>query len=212
MHYVFWESSSGPEDVEVLRCSDSSFTMKDYQGRSNLHLTVSWGNTKLIEVLLDHADVATMSEKDHNGRTLLHYAMESKNVATIDKLFTRGHDELIKDNQGHNIIHHAIVHHNLRAVKRVLELSGNGDKLLTMVDSDQYTPLQLAQIHNQDSIVEYLWDKGPRHKPERLTPSILSDVPTKTLEVRRKGTRVSGFVIPLIILTLYFIWAMKTST
>jgi len=171
LHYLAWSSRSTPQDL--VRCTNtdsfstyrshlrttSQFSIKDEEGKSVLHCAVQRGNRNSIEYLIARPDATILSMPDYFGRTLLHYATESSRTDTIDLLRSRGFDIGAIDNNGRMVLHHACQWGNLQAVKHLMYLGVESQ--LDVVDHDNRTPLQLAELYRSKAVVEYLKELRP---------------------------------------------------
>lgn len=154
-HFLAWSSKSKPEHLEpYVRKERSGFMARDNQGRSILHLAAQRGNTLILEYLFQLQSGIDASHQDDHGRTLLHYAVESRRIETIDMMISRKADIRATDNNGRTVLHHAAMCGNLAAVKRVIELGGEED--LRSTDGDGRTPLQLAFSRGATGVTKYL--------------------------------------------------------
>jgi ankyrin repeat protein len=156
LHFVA-QSTKSTVDV-VKRLVESGHPtdpiLKDYRGRSALHLAAQRGNTAVISYLLGlgaHVDVRC---RDSRGRTALHYAVESRRTETARIMVSRGADIRARDHRGRSILHHAVWRRNLEASKYILELEAAED-LLTR-DIDGRTPLDLAIEEEATDVVNFL--------------------------------------------------------
>jgi ankyrin repeat protein len=179
LHFVTQSSKSTVDTVKRLveRGCSTDAALKDYRGRSGLHLAAQRGNTAVVSYLLGlgaHVDVRC---RDERGRTALHYAVESRRTETIKIMIGQGADIRAKDYCGRSILHHAAWHRNLEAVKQVIE-SGAVEDLLAR-DTNGKTPLDLAVEEDATEVVEFLRGlmasygmstERPRQNGERSTP------------------------------------------
>lgn len=155
LHFLAWSSKSRPEHFEpYIGKGRSSFLARDNQGRSMLHFAAQRGNTLILEYLFQLPIEMDSRRKDDLGRTLLHYAVESRRVETIDMMVSRKADIRAVDNLGRTVLHRAAMCNNLAAVKRVIELGSEED--LWSTDGDGKTPLQLALFQRATTVTKYL--------------------------------------------------------
>jgi ankyrin repeat protein len=156
LHFVTQSSKSTVDTVRRLveRGCPTDPILKDYRGRSALHLAAQRGNIAVISYLVGlgaHVDVRC---RDVRGRTALHYAVESRRTEAIKVMVSLGADIRANDYGGRSILHHAAWRRNLDAVKQVVEL-GAAEDLLTR-DIEGKTPLDLAIEEGATEIVEFL--------------------------------------------------------
>lgn len=156
LHFVTQSSKSTVDTVRRLveRGCSTDPILKDYRGRSALHLAAQRGNIAVISYLVGlgaHVDVRC---RDARGRTALHYAVESRRTEAIKVMVSLGADIRANDYGGRSILHHAAWRRNLEAVKHVVEL-GAVEDLLTR-DIEGKTPLDLAIEEGATEVVEFL--------------------------------------------------------
>lgn len=156
LHFVAQSTKSTVDTVKRLveRGCPTDAALKDYRGRSALHLAAQRGNTAVISYLVGlgaHVDVRC---RDGRGRTALHYAVESRRTEAIKIMVGQGADIRAKDYHGRSILHHAAWRRNLEAAKHVIELGAMEDLLAR--DNDGKTPLDLAVEEDAAEVVEFL--------------------------------------------------------
>lgn len=159
-HYVSWSKSA--TSLDILRCVKDSTTYlddRDEKGRKPLHLALQRGNLELIHYLLGQPNLSLPlttigSQSDWHGRTLLHYATESRRTEAVDILLGKGFDIHAADSEGRTVLHHAAAKGNLDAVKKLLKAGAASD--LSALDKDARTPLQVAALCEEDDVVGYL--------------------------------------------------------
>jgi len=159
-HYVSWSKSA--TSLDILRCvKDSTAYLddRDEKGRKPLHLALQRGNLELIHYLLGQPNLCLPlttidSQSDWHGRTLLHYATESRRAEAVDILLGKGFDIHASDSEGRTVLHHAAAKGNLGAVKKLLKAGAASD--LSALDKDARTPLQVAALCEEDDVVGYL--------------------------------------------------------
>ena len=180
LHYVAWSSKSTIADIEPFVTGDSlQQNAKDDQGRSALILAAERGNSEILNYLLSLPNRPRLTNTDVNGLSLLHYAVRSRRVETIDLLLQHGCSSQIVDKTGQTALHHAVNRKNLEAVKRLLTLDGDG--YLSRQDNRGRTPLDLAlSISPENDITAYL--------SSLTTPS------TNTFDAKDDGSLPSGEV------------------
>jgi ankyrin repeat protein len=159
LHFVTQSAKSTVDTVKRLveRGCPIDAALKDYRGRSALHLAAQRGNTAVISYLVGlgaHVDVRC---RDGRGRTALHYAVESKRTETIKIVVGQGADIRAKDSHGRSILHHAVWHQNLEATKQVIDLGGAEDLLAR--DIDGKTPFDLAVEEDATEVVKFLRER-----------------------------------------------------
>ena len=181
-HYVAWSKSATASDV--LRCTRDyahASDDRDERGRTILHLAFMRGNIEVIQYLINlpNFDASSQSHIDWQGRTMLHYATESRRYeSAIDFLINKGLNIHAHDSQGRTALHHAAGVGNLEAVKKLITCGAASD--LAVLDKDSRTPVQVAALCGMDDIVEYLQGLCG---PQRLVCE---------REYRKDGRSVSG--------------------
>jgi ankyrin repeat protein len=156
--YVAWSKSATTSDI--LRCTRDHARAsddRDERGRTILHLAFMRGNIEVIQYLINlpNFDASSQSHIDWQGRSLLHYATESRRCeSAIDFLLNKGLDIHASDSQGRTALHHAAGVGNLEAVKKLVACGAASD--LVVLDKDSRTPVQVAAFCGMDDVVEYL--------------------------------------------------------
>jgi ankyrin repeat protein len=152
-HYVAWSKSATVADFDRCSGGQSSIEKIDQDGRSAIHLALYRGNLALVDYFLKLPNRPEFLP-DWHGRTVLHYAVESKRTNTIDMLHSNGFDLHVRDLDGRTPLHYAASKGKLEAVKRLLDLGATAD--LTALDLHGMTPLQLARVHKADAVTQHL--------------------------------------------------------
>ena len=155
-HYIAWSSNSTIADIEPFVTGDAlQQNAKDDMGRSALFHAAECGNIEILTYLLDLPHAPRLDDTDDDGLSLMHYAVRSRRVQTIDFLLQRGCSAQIVDNTGQTALHYAVWRQNLEAVKRLLILDGS--KCMSIQDNKGRTPLDFALgISRENEIAEYL--------------------------------------------------------
>ncbi|WP_353274072.1 ankyrin repeat domain-containing protein [Wolbachia endosymbiont (group A) of Ennomos erosarius] len=93
-------------------------------------------------------------ERDENGRTVLHYAVDAK---TVSLLVEKGVNVNVADVEGYTALHLAVTEKRLEIVRELIKSGGN-------VNAEEYgnkcTPLHLACMVGEKEIVEELVKAG----------------------------------------------------
>ena len=167
LHYIAWSSKSRVTDIQHYISADASraFT-RDNEGRSLLFFAAERGNLEILEYILSLPSKPELTDTDCRGMSLMHYAVRSKRVHSINLLFDSGSPARIVDYNQQTALHHAVKRGNLEAVKRLLLL--DGDELLAYEDSHGRTPLEFARRWNHEAIIAYL---------EAIPPPLVSREP-----------------------------------
>ncbi len=93
-------------------------------------------------------------ERDENGRTVLHYAVDAK---TVRLLVEKGVNVNAADVEGHTALHLAITEKRLETVRELIKSGGNVN---AEEYGSKYTPLHLACMVGEKEIVEELVKAG----------------------------------------------------
>ena len=155
-HYLAWSSKSTPEIFQRGRRHDTADLWSvDCFGRTCLHLAASRGNSGILSYLLERASWLEVERKDCQGRTPLHYAVESSRVAqVIDLLVANGCNIHAIDDLSQTALHRAARWNNLEAAKKLEMLDGEG--LLLSRSTDGHLPSHLACKQKAPALREYL--------------------------------------------------------
>lgn len=127
---------------------------KDNEGRSVLFFAVERGNVEILNHLLELPNRPDLSDTDFNGLSLMHYAVRSSRVQTIDVLYDHGCSIRAVDKNNQTALHHAVKRGNLEGIKRLLFLDGSG--LLEKMDNRGQTALDLAVYTNEVIVMAHL--------------------------------------------------------
>lgn len=144
-HFVAWSSKSTPELFARSRAYTSGGLWSvDGFGRTCLHLAASRGNVDVLKYLLERAILAEIRRTDNEGRTALHYAVQSKKrLYSIDLLLDKGGDLHAKDKSFRSVLHYAAQWENLEAAQKLIAL-GDSEVLLAP-DRDGHMPSHLVR-------------------------------------------------------------------
>ncbi|MCJ1251625.1 hypothetical protein MMC30_008860 [Trapelia coarctata] len=168
VHYLAWSSKTTVADIQVILAGDPScLSIKDNGGRSILHFAAQRGNCSLLRYVLSLPNTPSLCDADVEGKTVMHYAVESKRIQTIDLVYKHGGNISAIDKQGRTALHIAAMKGNMEAVKRVLQLGGS-EQLLRR-DLARCTPAQLAASSGNAATATYLEQvNGVPMEPENI--------------------------------------------
>ena len=155
LHYVAWSSKSIIADIQPFLTRDiACISAKDNQGRSVLFFLAERGNIAILDYILNLPKRPNVNDTDTDKMSLMHYAVRSKRVQTINILYKYGCSTQAIDNNKQTALHHAVKRKNLEAAKRLLQLDGKG--LLGRVDSRGRSPLDIALSIKEIGMITYL--------------------------------------------------------
>ena len=160
LHYLAWSSKTSVKTFTSCHArSNLRLTTLDAQGRSSLHLAAQRGNVSLIEHLLNIESRFDLKQADWLGRTVLHYAVESKRAPeTIRALAPYGPDFRAVDTSRRSALHYAARFGRLSTVKALLA-HGMAEEL-RVADSFGFTPAQIAEDHDANAARDFLRREG----------------------------------------------------
>ena len=173
LHYLAWSSKSQVSDLQPFLTEGSDVFTRDHRGRSMLFFAAERGNTAILEHFLGSGEQPNWADADCDGLSLMHYAVRSARIQTIDVLHNHGYCALTSDKNMQNALHHAVRRSNLEATKRLLFLYGR--TLLDAVDSNGRTPLNLAQDAHDSAALSHMKTFLPL-EDAALNSSMESDV------------------------------------
>lgn len=128
--------------------------------RSPMYYAISFNQTPLVQVLLEHGGV-TAKYKDEqqvqSGETLLHVACKLGRLQIAQLLLAKSADLIgVKDAHDRTVLHHAILNGNLALVKLLVEKGAN----VAIKDKQGASALHYAIQWNHVDIVRYLLNQA----------------------------------------------------
>ncbi|WP_264735705.1 ankyrin repeat domain-containing protein [Wolbachia endosymbiont (group A) of Rhinocyllus conicus] len=121
-------------------------------------------------------------ERDENGRTVLHYAVDAK---TVRLLIEKGVNVNAADARGYTALHLAVTEKNLENVKELIRSGGN-------INAEEYgskcTPLHLACMVGEKEIVKELVKAGAEIEQADKFGMTAMDYSKEVTEVLKKET------------------------
>jgi ankyrin repeat protein len=156
----------------LLRWSPSDINIKDNFGRTPLHVVSSNGLDRFAESLLSKDADATAL--DSNGRSALHYAVESKyfSDSLLQLLVKFGNDPNLKDNDNLSSIDLAEKIGNTKAARRLQTFTGRAPIVSQDLEStDKMKPVTELSVSTSTSSDEQVLALGYHRRPLSLRPS-----------------------------------------
>ena len=142
-HFLAWSSKSTSELFEkAVRHTSAGLWSVDGYGRTSLHLAASRGNLDILGYLLERASLTEVRRADNEGRTAIHYTVQSPRLEAVDMLLASGGELSVKDDSARTVLHHAAHWGNLEAAQKVMAL-GDSEFLLSP-DKSGHMPSHLA--------------------------------------------------------------------
>ncbi|KAG9454771.1 hypothetical protein H6P81_007675 [Aristolochia fimbriata] len=127
----------------------------DVYGRTPLHCAASLGNLRMVRRLLQ-LDGSAAYRPDNDGRSATHLASGGGHPAVVREIVSRCSDSFeLLDGRGRNILHIAVERDKVGVVEYILE-NTHFEDLINEQDEDGNSPLHLAVIHHNLSIVYLL--------------------------------------------------------
>ena len=203
-HFLAWSSKSTPKLFERGIARDlADLWSVDGFGRTCLHLAASRGNVGLLEYLLERASSTEVRRTDNEGRTALHYAVQSKRVETIDLLLASGEDLHAKDSSSQTVLHCAAHWGNLEAAKKIVAL-GDSEVLLSP-DKNGKMPSHLARGLKATALRDFLADlESAANRENPLSESSSTSKKSDTKHNALSPAQLWGCLITLGILLFFF--------
>lgn len=154
-HFLAWSSKSTSELLKrgVAHTSAGLWSVDGF-GRTCLHLAASRGNIDILGYLLERASLNEVRRTDNEGRTALHYTVQSKRLKAVDMLLASGADLYAKDNLSQNLLHCAARWGNLEAAQKVLALDNS--KVLLSPNKHGHLPSYLACSPKKTEVRNFL--------------------------------------------------------
>ncbi|KAF9772568.1 hypothetical protein IL306_009724, partial [Fusarium sp. DS 682] len=153
---LLWAARKGHESVVDYLWPEASHKLRDYKGRTALHLAVAAGKNKMVKNLLGQKPQVDMEAKDRNGQASLHYAAW-RGQDDIVKLLIENHaNKDIQDRDGQTPLHNATWRGQDGIVKLLIENHANKE----IQDRDDQTPLHYAARRRQETTANLLVQAG----------------------------------------------------
>ncbi|KIL85392.1 hypothetical protein FAVG1_11348 [Fusarium avenaceum] len=135
---------------------ETSHKLRDYKGRTALHLALAAGKMEMVETLFCQQPRPDTDAKDRNGQAPLHYATERSQESIVEFLVRNGADKDIQDRQGETPLHYA--------ANRGQEIMANflidAGASMEVRNIREHTPLWLAVENGNECITKLLIKAG----------------------------------------------------
>lgn len=151
-----WAVRKGYESVVQYLWPETSHKLRDYKGRTALHLAVAAGKIEMVKTLLGQQPRADTEAKDRNGQAPLHYAVERGQDNIVELLVKVEADKDIQDRQGETPLHYA-AKKGQEVMANFLIKEGASTEVRNI---DKKTPLWLAARNGHEGIAKLLVKAG----------------------------------------------------
>lgn len=151
---LFWAVYKGQKNMVEDLWTDANKKLRDYNGRTTMHLAAAVGGAEMVQLLFDKLG-ADKEARDRNGQTPLHRAAECGHDAVVRLLIDKpiGANKEPKDIRGSLPLHLAALGGHLD-VMRLLVNQFDADK--EAKDDSGWTPLHWAVVRGQEVVVRWL--------------------------------------------------------
>ena len=109
----------------------------------------------ILFIMEEHGRAFDVNQQDSRGRTPLHMSISSGNLAGVKDFLDRGADPLIKDSEGHNALHLAVLH-NRKAIIEALCETPSSHEMANQLDCKGYSPMHIGLKLGLKDIVHML--------------------------------------------------------
>ncbi|KAJ3539079.1 hypothetical protein NM208_g5635 [Fusarium decemcellulare] len=190
---LLWATMKGRRAAVRYLWPDVSRKLRDYYGRTALHLATVTNHAEMVEQLLGQDPPAEKDAKDRNGHAPLHLAVPGQKQAIARLLIKAGADKDAKDRHGFAPLHMAAGSNAKDMAKLLIEAGADKDAK----DKDDQTPLHLAVESEDKAMVMLLVDEGAKKDTKDFrgrTPRDLSHDPeiAKLLNVNGERSHCQG--------------------
>jgi ankyrin repeat protein len=142
--------------LKVLQKSGASFSVKNKNGNSPLHVAALNGKEDVFMFLLDSVPKKEVEEKDKRGVTALHLAAFSGSSTIIKTLVKSNLSINVQDTNGNTPLHFAVQKGNILATKTLLDLFADPN----IQNSHKYTCLHYAIMDAHQDIARLLIERN----------------------------------------------------
>ncbi|KAF4467552.1 ankyrin repeat [Fusarium albosuccineum] len=124
---LLWAVSKGHRAVVRYLWPDASRKLRDYDGRTALHLATVADDAEMATLLLEQDPPAEKDAKDRNGYTPLHWAATREKQAMARLLIEAGVDKNTRDRRGCMPLHIAVEKRDVAMVKLLVDAGAKKD-------------------------------------------------------------------------------------
>ena len=125
-----------------------------------MHLAALGGHNRIAELILDHQG-SSIDVTDNDGKSLLHLAVLSNNVATVELFLRKGALTEVLDKDNNTPLHLALKGGFTHIAELIIgQLEGSP---INAIDNDGNSPLHLAAQKGYYGLVYLLISKGASH-------------------------------------------------
>ncbi|RYP39998.1 hypothetical protein DL767_001932 [Monosporascus sp. MG133] len=156
---LLWAAYKGRK-APVQLLEDANIKLRDYNGRTALHLAViaeadtAMESEEVVKVLIGKK--ADKEAKDKQSYTPLHLAASKGREPIVKYLIQQGAEKEVKDNDGKTPLYHAVQEDQEPVVKYLIEQGADKDTK----DNNGYTPLHLVALKGDEPVIKYLIERG----------------------------------------------------
>ncbi|KAG8533856.1 uncharacterized protein KY384_001597 [Bacidia gigantensis] len=155
IHYLAWSSKSQIELFQILDCP--GLYEGDGSGRTIAHLAAARGNQELLQYFLKEKRSCEVDTRDRGGRGLIHYAVSTRRIQTIDLILSCGGRLDVADAKGRTAMHDAAVRDDILTARHLYMLGRVG--MLMLLDCNRKSPLHLAADHGSRAVYDFLHER-----------------------------------------------------
>ncbi|KAF4997934.1 hypothetical protein FDECE_11947 [Fusarium decemcellulare] len=153
---LLWAAGKGHKAVVRYLWPDASRKLRDYNGRTALHLATVANNAEMVKHLLEQDPPIAKDAKDRNGHAPLRLAVDKNEQAMAKLLIDFGADKDTTDMSGRTPLHCATTEGMEAMVKVLLDLGADKEAK----DGMGHTPLHIATALGREAMVKLFIDLG----------------------------------------------------
>ena len=185
---LHFAASNGQVEIFNYLLENGADLYRSACGQTTLHLAAKCGSSKICKLIVEVHKGLDINNKDYNGNTPIHFAVEESQLETVKYLFDKGGDLNSDDDEEDTPLHAAARFGNTEVVEFILEkvvdknpTNKNGDtplneaakkgfleivKLLFISGGDlnyrnieRDTPLHTAAMNGHTEVVKFILEK-----------------------------------------------------